>query len=235
MSEIGSYEKAKRYFESSARLFDHDNRTLRGGPCISISRQTGSGSGIISDIIVRKLSQEFENKHYPWTVFDKNLIDEVIAAYNLPPKLKEYLHEKTFPSIQSMMNEMFGLHPSLVELKHKTSECIMHIAQIGYCIIIGRGANYVTANMKNSLSIRLIAPIEKRIKHMMENYGYDHKTAHEIINKSDADKKKYFMTYFNKDSDDPIYYDMVINTGKLTYDESADLIIATIKHRFRDL
>ncbi|NUN09834.1 MAG: cytidylate kinase-like family protein [Ignavibacteriaceae bacterium] len=235
MTQIGSYEKAKRYFESSARLYDQDNRTFRGGPCITISRQTGSGSGKISSIIVEKLSREYTDKNYPWTVFDKNLIDEVIAAYNLPPKLKEYLQEKTFPALQTMMNEMFGLHPSLVELKHKTSECIMHIAQIGYCIIIGRGANYVTSHLKNSMSIRLIAPLEKRIKHFMDNYGYDHKQAAEIIRQSDAEKKKYFQTYFNKDSEDPIFYDLTINTGKLNYEESADQIIAFIKHRFKDL
>ena len=46
----------------------------------------------------------------------------------------------------------------MLVLVHKTAKTILQLAEMGNVIIIGRGANVVTAHMNNIFHVRLVAP-----------------------------------------------------------------------------
>ena len=62
-------------------------------PVITISRQSGAGGMTIADEVANYLNARLPRHGVPWTVFDKNLVQKVIEAHELPEKLAQFMTE----------------------------------------------------------------------------------------------------------------------------------------------
>ena len=227
----GAYEKAKKYIESLQRISTEKSEyTL--GPCITISREVGAGADAVSERICNILQKSRRFEEVKWTVFDKNLIEKVIEDHNLPEKLSHYLEEEKIKEINSVVSELLGLHPSAWLIVHKTAMTILRLSEMGNVIIIGRGANLVTAHMKNVFHVRLVAPLEDRIKHIQDIFDLSRKDSIKRIKKDDLTRKQYLHHQYNKDIDDKFLYHIIINTHLLPYDEAAEMISVHVINKF---
>ncbi len=226
MPVIGSFEKAKHYIESHEKMLD--SRKHKGAPCITISRETGTGADRVGEALINYFTQF----NVPFTLFDKNLIDKVLEDNDLPQKLSSYLPEAKFPAIKTAMNEMFGLHPPIMSLLHKTTKTILQLAEMGDVIIVGRGANIITAKLYNCFHIRLIAPVDLRIKNMETFYNMTPKEATEFVKKEDESRNKYVKINYNRDVNDLTQYHLVLNTGQLSNEEIAEIVGGTVVMKF---
>ncbi len=227
----GAYEKAKLYIETHSREKAESERKkikIEPGPCITISRETGAGAGKISQMLIDVLKSRSKNKLLEWAIFDKNLIEKVIQDHNLPEKLSNYLTEEKHSFLNSMMNELFGIHPSPLRLVHKTTKTIMQLAQIGNCIIIGRGANIILRNFENTYHVRIIAPLKIRIRQIQEYYKINESEAKKFIEEEEEKRKEYVRHYFHKNLEDPNLYDLAINTERHTIDEIVNILACAI-------
>ena len=231
----GALEKAKLYIESHTRDSDQIHKDIKPGPCITLSRETGAGADRISQAIVEFFQPFTDENSVPWTMFDKNLIEKVLEDHHLPQKLEKYLIEDKLSELKSTMNELFGIHPHTWILVSKTSSTIIQLAQKGNVVIVGRAANVVTARLKNTFHVRLVASMETRIPHVEEIYNLDRKEAVEFIKKEDLARKNYFKKYFNKEIEDPHLYNMIINTDQIPYDKAARMIGLAVTEKFHEL
>ncbi len=231
MSENSAFVKAKHYVETHV----HDSETGRKGtigPCITISRETGAGSGLIAEKLIQLLSPLSKDQNAPWAVFDKNLIEKVLEDHHLPKQIAKFLGEEKKSLLTQTMNEVLGVHPPLLKLYHKETETILHLAHVGNCILIGRGANIITASVKNAFHIRLVAPLELRIKNVQEFYGNSKNEAVDFVKKEDAKRNAFMKDHFNKNAADPLLYHMIINTGYFSLDEVAKIIAESVMTKF---
>lgn len=232
----GAYEKAKLYIEAhSKEKEDLEKKKIKiePGPCITISRQTGAAAGEISELLIEILKSKSKNKKREWAVFDKNLIEKVIEDHRLPEKLSNYLTEEKHSFLNSIMNELFGIHPSPLRLVYKTTNTILQLAQIGNCIIVGRAANIILRKMDNTYHIRIIAPLKKRIEQVQMYFNYSEDEAKKFIEKEDEKRREYVKHYFHKDIDDPSLYDLLINTERHTIEETAQILSDAIITKLR--
>lgn len=229
----GSLEKARLYIETHSKEKESDKRgKFEKGPCITISRQTGTGADEISQKLI-EIFQKYKKENLPdWTIFDKNLIEKVLEDHNLPKTLSEVFDEKKYSSILSFASEVLVDQPSIQTLVHKTTQTILSLAEIGNVIIIGRGGNIVTANLQNAFHVRLVSTVEDRIKHIKEAYGYDTKQATEFLKKDDQARRNFINTYFHKQIDDPLLYHLTINTHQVDYNLAAELIAGSVRTKF---
>lgn len=230
----GAYEKAKLYIEAHSKekeALEKKETKLEPGPCITISRQTGAAAGEISDLLIDILKARSKNQNLAWAVFDKNLIEKVIENHNLPDKLSNYLTEEKRSFLNSIMNELFGIHPSPIRLVHKTTKTILQLAQVGNCIIVGRAANIITRGLDNTYHIKIIAPLKKRIKQIQKYFNYTEEEARKFIEKEDENRKEYVKHYFHKNIDDPYLYDIIINTENHSLEETAQILACAITTR----
>ena len=98
-------------------------------------------------------------------------------------------------------------------------------------ILIGRGATVVTARLPNVFHVRLVAPLEQRINHRQQILNLSLGQAMAQVSAEDKGRARYLRTYFGKNIDDPLLYHLVLNTGGLSFDESAQIIgDAVIRH-----
>jgi cytidylate kinase len=219
----------ERYLE----FVDYETRAVhpsagpRGGvhqPVITISRQAGAGAHVVADELVALLQARAAPGSSPWTVFDRNLVDQVLKDHDLPERLAEFMPEDRVSGIADTLEELFGLHPGTWGLVRKTANTILHLAEIGNVVVIGRGANIITAELRYAFHVRLVGSIERRIRHVEECRGLSHLAAAEYVRQKDRGRKRYVKKYYGKDIDDPLLYDVVINTDEVAYAEAARMI-----------
>ncbi len=193
-------------------------------PFVTISRQAGAGGITIGEKLVAYLWENDRGSGCPWAIFDKTLVNRVLEEHHLPEKISQYMPESKVSQVDDIMEELFNLHPSEWTLIHKTSETILKLAQMGNVILVGRGSNIVARSLENGFHVRLIASPEKRIEHLQEYYKLDRKRALKFMEKEDKGRRDYVKEYFDKNIDDPLLYDLVINTDRISYDQAAKLI-----------
>lgn len=197
-------------------------------PFITISREAGTGESAITNTLLDELSSKQLPGECPWTLYDKDLVKRVVQDYNLTG-IQGLLPERKFSDIQTMFEELFGLHPTKREMAHNISKSIIKLADMGNVIIVGRGSFYITRHHRNALHIRLIGTLQKRVKHMVDEYSLTLKQAEEYIRKEDQERHDYVKKLFGVDLRDPHHYDMVINTDKLTSQEIISIIADNIE------
>lgn len=229
MLALGAYEKCKRY------ITQHTSEVLTKRevyPCITISRQTGSGSYEVSEKLINILQQKTKEPDEAWTYFNKELLYKVLEDFKLPKAFSSYISENKYSHINDAVSELLGVKPSEWTIVHKTTEIILQLARYGKSIIVGRGSNIITSKLANSFHVRLIAPIDNRLKHVQEVFGFTKSQAMDYITKEDANRKKYLKSHFFRDPDDPVLYHLIINSGLLSYEESAMVIADTVIKKF---
>lgn len=231
MTDGSAFIKAKKYVEALAQEKVSGEKEITG-PCITISREAGAGSGLIANRIIASLLPFCKNPNAAWAVFDKNLIEKVIEDHNLPKQIAKFFNEEKKSFFEETMNEILGIHPPLLKLYNKSTQTILQLAIKGNCIIIGRGANLITSSLSNVFHVRLVAPLELRIMNVQEFYGNSKKEAEEFVNKEDAKRNAFIKEYFNKNASNPHLYHLVINTGQVSLDEAAFIIAKSVRIKF---
>lgn len=232
MLTLGAYEKCKRYIESHSKETKETSRKKEQFPCITISRQTGAGSYEVSEQLIKILDTQTKESEQKWTYFNKELIKKVIEDHNLPEIVSSYLAENKYQHLTDAVYELLGVKPSDWTLIQKTTETILQLARMGKTIIVGRGGNVITAKLPNAFHIRLVAPLETRIKHVQEVFGFSKQKAAEHIEKEDKNRRKYLKTHFFNDPEDTRLYHLVLNTGLLSYKETAQIIAEALRVKF---
>jgi cytidylate kinase len=192
-------------------------------PFITISREAGTGESAITHMLIEELSRIQADDECPWTLYDKDLVKQVIDDYNLRG-INGFLPEKKFSDIQTMFEELFGLHPTKREMVLNISRTVLKLADMGNAIIVGRGSFYITRHHTNALHVRLLGSPAKRTKHLVDEYNMSLKQAEEYIHKEDQGRRDYVKKLFGIDLNDPHYYDLVINTDRITPREIVSLI-----------
>ncbi|HEX7358488.1 MAG TPA: cytidylate kinase-like family protein [Ignavibacteriaceae bacterium] len=229
MLVTGAYEKCKQYINLHSSVSENRKEIF---PCVTISRLTGSGSYEVSKNLIEILQKKTKESENPWTYFNKELITKVIEDFKLPKVFKKYIVEEKYNHISDAVSELLGVKPSEWTILHKTTEIILQLARYGKTIIVGRGSTVITAKLPNCFHVRLVAPIETRIKHVQNAYNFTKKEAVDYIRQEDERRKKYLKSHFFRKADDPTLYHLTINTGLLTYEESAMAIAEALIKRF---
>ena len=229
MLAIGSYEKCKQYIN----FYSTDSEIKKEiFPCITISRLTGSGSYEVSEKLIDLLQAKSKAPENAWTYFNKELMSKIIEEFKLPKVFSSYMHEEKYSHISDAVNELLGVKPSEWTIVQKTTEIILQLARYGKAIIVGRGSNLITSKLPNSFHIRLVAPLEQRLKHVQDVFEYSKPKAMEYIKREDQSRKKYLKSHFFRDPDDVTLYHLIINTSKLNYEETAMVIAGAVKNKF---
>ena len=103
------------------------------------------------------------------------------------------------------------------------------IAEEESCIIAGRLGFSVFRNHPNHLSILIQAPMEQRIKRVMEKQSLSQEAAQKVIKKVDKMRESYVNKYAKTSRYDTRNYDLVISMAGHTEEEAVDLIMQYIK------
>lgn len=201
-------------------------------PAVTISRMSGSGGRTVASQLA-----DYLQPHAPygrhWTIFDRGLIKKVLEDHQMAGQLAEFLPESNKPLLKEMLAKLHGRAVSASMIVEQTVETIWRLAEGGYVILIGRGANVITAKLPNVFHVRLVGSLANRIERLEEVYDFNRHEAIDYIKSQDTAKREYLKDYFGKDIDDPQLYHLILNTDRITYEDAAALIGDAVLKRFK--
>jgi cytidylate kinase len=201
---------------------------------ITISREVGAGGRTIAELLGQRLTAaEKSPAASPWAVFDANLARHVLQDHKLPPNLEQFMTEDArLVPVEAIVEEVLGLHPSAWTLVQHTTQTILRLAGLGRTILVGRGANVITASLPNVFHVRLVAPFANRIRHTAKYYHLSEAEAAKFVREHDQARRRYVRRHFNCEIDDPTLYDVTLNTGRLDFARAAEVIAQlALQHR----
>ena len=205
-------------------------------PVVTLSRQAGAGGVTVAEAIAAHLTSRSPKGSVPWAVFDKNIVEKVLAEHGLPQEVAQFMpedHATGAFGLDDAVGEIIGLHPSRWRLVHNTTQTLLKLAQMGSCVLVGRGGNVITAHMPGAFHLRLVGSLEKRVAHIQEYMGISAKAALSFVEKEDAGRARYMKKYFKKDIDDPTLYHLVVNTDCVGHEETARIVGEAVLSRIK--
>ncbi|MGA2661497.1 MAG: cytidylate kinase-like family protein [Verrucomicrobiota bacterium] len=191
---------------------------------VTISRQSGAGGHLVGEKLAAYLDKHVPNGSCRWTIFDRNLVQRVLEDHHLPERLAQFMPEDRISEIADTMDELFGLHPPSWTLVRNTADTILHLAQLGNVILIGRGANIITSKLDYVFHVRLVGSFDRRVAYIQRLEGLSLKAARGFVRREDRGRQRYVKKYFHKDINDPLLYHLAINTDLVPEWEAALMI-----------
>lgn len=182
---------------------------------ITISREMGSAGIPIAHKAAEKLG---------YTLIDGEAIRKVAAQYGLSPEALEVADEKP-PAFVERLDEQIEVDLHQIEL------IILDYARQGNVIIYGRGGQDLLRELNSVFRVRIIAPFEERVERWAEREWIDPDLARILVRKSDQQRAGFIKYYFDRDWSDPLGYDLIINTLRLSEETAVKLICDGIKDR----
>jgi cytidylate kinase len=192
-------------------------------PLILISRQRGAGGLSVAERLSEKLG---------WPYYDKNIIKAIADTVGADEKQLAFLDEKDRNIFYEFLN-IFRREPEVShdEYVEHLRRFIKTLGEVGGSIVVGRGADFILSP-HDALRVRLVADPETRAYFAAQKYGLQETEALKLLDKWDQERRKFIKRHFNRDIDNPVLYDLVINTSHIDLDGAMDLIIVAYQRRF---
>jgi cytidylate kinase len=219
-------EKCHSYLRAEFRTRrDHPTTGVPlSGPALTFSHQTGAGSHEVASLVARLLQISEPAGAAQWTVFDRELVAKVLEEHQLPQSLAERMPEDRRTWIQDLTEELVGLRPTSWDMLPKIMETVLHLADAGHVILVGRGANLITAKMPNVFHVRLVSSLPERLARVEQLEHLDPDAAAEFIANGDRGRARFVKSHFHERVENELLYHLVINTGLIPLPDAAQLI-----------
>jgi cytidylate kinase len=205
-------------------------------PVITIRGQLGSGAPEIGRLIAEKLQIDY---------VDREIIAKVAEKLN---RHKDDISEKEMPptSLTSRISAALGhvppatigsggiLMPYLPTWEIPLDDqryfeglksIISELASTGSIVIRGRGSQFILKDTPASFHILTVAPLALRVKRIMDTNKRTEDIARKEIERFDSSRREFIKRYFKAELEDPVNYDLVINTEHLDIDAAAMVVI----------
>lgn len=186
---------------------------------ITCSRQSGSRGDEIIDLLAR----EFGVK-----LVDKESLEQDLVRFGLPEERVEQYDERK-PGFW----EAFSIDRD--RYYHYLKASILETARRGDHIIVGRGSSVLLAGIPGILHLKIVAPLEDRIRRTMNKHGCDERNARKLLRESDHNRAGFYHFFFDADWDSAELYDLTCNTGMLAPDQILRLVRSLLESpEYRD-
>jgi cytidylate kinase len=218
-------EKYRLLADRQMRRWDLQHRageTPRPKPCVAISRMPGAGGAEVGRRVAEALDYGF---------FGRETVDEMGRGLGVDDWLMSGLDEHVRNAIDRFVLDFFS-HRRFTEsdyLRHVT-RAIATLGRRGSAVIVGRGAAFILS-AEEALRVLLVAPRPARIKRYAEVREITPDQAARMLERAEEQRDDFVQVQFGVRQDDPILYDLVINTARFGFDNSANLIVEALRSR----
>ncbi len=180
---------------------------------ITVSRQMGTGAYQIATEVAKKLK---------YTFVDGELISSCAPKYGLSLETLEMIDEKP-PSFNTVEDRKRAAALNTLELM------LLDFARKGNVVLYGRGCQYLLKDCGNVLRLRIIADFEDRVGRFAEREWIDPDLARSITRLNDYQREGFIHFCFNRSWDEPLGYDIVFNTTRLSLESVVESIVVAAR------
>jgi len=182
---------------------------------ITIEREYGCGGGDIAQLVAKRLG---------WKLWDQLLTEEIARLAECPKAVVAVREERNDPLyyrlFKSFLRGSYEGSINAPNLKLVDSDSIMritqrvvlHAAETGHSVIVGRGSQQFLRSRADTLRIFLYAPREDKVRRLIGR-GKKQEEAEQLIDTVDRERADFIQKYFNVEWPDRSIYHAMINTA----------------------
>lgn len=185
---------------------------------LAISREYGSGGRDIGRKVAERLQYEYVDKERLFLDLDRSGKRWGQAARDL---------DEVCPTFWERHDWQYHGYITLLE------SLILDYAAADNVVIIGRGAFLLLREVPFCLKARLVAPLDVRVERLMVKESLVREEAEALIERVDRDRACYLQANYEQAWDEAGSYDCLIDTGSLSYDQAAELLIDSLAAKDR--
>jgi len=195
----------------------------RPSPCVAISRLPGAGGAEVGQLVARWLDYGF---------FGQQIVDEIAREVGLDHWVVKGLDERVRSAIDRYVADVFT-HRKFTEddyLWH-VSRTVATLGRRGSAVVVGRGAAFLLSR-DVALRVLVVAPRERRIQRYATVKNLPPDQAAAALDRAEQQRAEFAKLQFGVRQDDPLHYDLVLNTGALSIEAAAGVVVDTLRRRF---
>lgn len=192
---------------------------------ITIARSYGSDGCAIAELLAKRLNIRF---------LDKELISLVSVETGISEELLEKSDERVSLGLLDLARdrkyypefERVERYDEISEhsLFRYQAETIRKLAQRESFVVVGRAADYVLSGFERVFSVNIQAPFEDCVEGIMKRKFVDAKTAVKDIRRINRERVLFYKAYTGKDWNDPLNYDLCVNSSSFSEEACISLI-----------
>jgi hypothetical protein len=198
---------------------------------ITISREYGAGGSELGVLLGQQLG---------WPVLDHELVrqlaarlrceeGEVVAMDEHAPSFLERLASMavvTAPESRAHSTP-WATDPDCVAAAAR--EVLLEAAQRLPLVVVGHGGNCLFRDRRDVLRLRVTAPFDVRVRRVAQRTGLPSHQALAEVRRKDADRQQYLQRYYQSRVNDACEYDLQINTGTVSLEAAAHLVLCLLR------
>ncbi len=220
-------EKARIFADRQMRRWELQHPSAGGAarpsPCVAISRLPGAGGAEVGQLVARWLDYGF---------FGQGIVDEIARDVGVDHWVVKGLDERVRTAIDRFLADTF-VRREFTEgdyLWH-VSRTIATLGRRGSAVIVGRGAPFLLGS-DQALRVFLVAPRAQRVERYARVKGLAAERAEEALSRAEARRAEFAEAQFGLRQDDPLHYDLVLNTASLGVEATAGVVVEALRKRF---
>lgn len=190
-------------------------------PVITISREFGARGAALANLIGEKTG---------FKVWDKNLLEAIADKLGSNQKYLKILDENRRELIEDMVVGFMTNIKTNVDYYRTLNSVVRTIEENGNAVIVGRGANYI-CKKPESFHVRVVCPLEKRIREYSQRENITAEEAESIIHKIDKERSEFVRYYFKKNVSQSSDYDLLLNSGTFGLQEMMQIFIEAYEQK----
>jgi cytidylate kinase len=208
-------QQARRWQLVHEKRRDEEHR-----PVLTVSRQHGAGADELVKTLAKQLGLD---------IFDREIIQQIAESTHLSEQVVGALDDKRRELLTEWLSGMASHnYLSSAEYRYQLTRVVGAVAHHGGAIIVGRGAHLILGQGE-ALRVLVVAPLDVRVATVMKRDGISERDARRQIQAVEADRKAFLMKHFHTDFDDPVHFDLVVNTSLLGIANSCAAIGAAVE------
>jgi cytidylate kinase len=217
---------------------------------VTISRQYGSGGGEIAVRLARKLG---------WQLIDHAIIEQTARELGVyETDVSRYDEEHIEGTLSRILNGIRNLTsggafvpsasgalaapPTAFAAERRAvvddrayqetmQQVVMAAVKTGHVVIVGRGGQFLMADRRDVLHVRIVAPLDLRVAYVAQREEPNRNAALTRVQEKDRARDRNMQNQFRRKPDDPNLYDLVINSAVLDLDSIVDLICLALEDK----
>ncbi len=201
---------------------------------ITVSREFGAGGSELARIMGYELQ---------WPVLDRDLVHRVAERLRLEPHHVEAVDEQppglltrliasallmAPPELPTEM-QTDRLHPDSVAAAARAA--ILAAADSPPLIVVGHASQCLFRHRPGTLHIRLVAPLALRLQRVCTRMPCESPRAVAETRRMDQARAAYVRRHHQTDWRDPLLYDMQFNTGRVSIEDAARMVVQAVTAR----
>jgi cytidylate kinase len=203
-------------------LSDREQRQTAIHPYVALARQAGSGGEEIADLIGDELG---------WRVLDRQALDAIAEEFRLDPKMLALLDETRLSWFgESILNLVHSRLISQDTYVERLVKLVLVSLSDSPAVVVGRGSTAFLPRDRG-LAVRLVREEADRVALIMGRLALSESEARRWVNRTDQERRAFVRHHFNQDPDDPVEYDLVLNTSRVDLHGAARIIVQALRTR----